>query len=244
MGKLISLADGTKAGSPLKVSMRTETHAEIYIYAMIGQDYWKDGSAISAKQFSDEMNKLPSTVKDITLRINSPGGDVFDGITIFNRLKQHKAKKKVYIDGLAASISSIIALAGDEILMGDGALYMVHLPWAFMCGGINSVQADKLSDDLRVVEEQMIGIYARKSGLTRQEVRSMLEKETWMGYDDAKKYGFVDGESEDTVAIAASALKQPFITRAPDASNLFTHSSAAQEKLNDVLNKLSGMTRK
>jgi ATP-dependent Clp protease protease subunit len=93
----------------LKILNKSSTKAEIVLYAGIGQDYWGDGSMISAKQFSDELKKLDSSVKEIDLRINSPGGDVFDGIAIYNRLISHPARINVYIDGLAASIASIIA---------------------------------------------------------------------------------------------------------------------------------------
>ena len=111
--KVLSLA-GVKSGSPLRIVSKSETDAEIILYAAIGFDYWGDGSYISAKTFSDELKKLPSTTENLVVRINSPGGDVFEGIAIYNRLKQFKAKKKtVYIDGLAASIASIIALGGD-----------------------------------------------------------------------------------------------------------------------------------
>ena len=102
-------------GKPLQIRSESATKAEIIIYAPIGQSFWEE--SVSAKDFSDQLNKLEPTVNEISVRINSPGGDVFDGIAIYNRLKQHKAKKIIYIDGLAASIASIIALAGDEIII-------------------------------------------------------------------------------------------------------------------------------
>ena len=104
MPKLFNFASGA---SQLRTSNKSATKAEVVIYAGIGADFWGDGSMISAKQFDAELKKIDPTVNEIEVRINSPGGDVFDGITIYNRLKQHKAKKTVYIDGLAASIASI-----------------------------------------------------------------------------------------------------------------------------------------
>lgn len=206
---------GVRAGSPLKILNKSATEAEVVIYAGIGQDWWGDGSMISAKQFSDELKKVPDTVNTINVRINSPGGDVFDGIAIYNRLKQHKAKKVVYIDGFAASIASIIALAGDEIKIGEGALYMIHLPWTFAYG--NRMDLDNTVNRLMDVEEQMLGIYAKKTGMDRGEIRTMLEKESWLGADEAIEKGFVDSKAEDTIAIAASAIKNsPWIAKKPE----------------------------
>lgn len=211
MPKLLNFAK--KAGQRLTVRNASATKAEIILYAGIGQDWWGDGSMISAKQFSDELKKLDASVDEITVRINSPGGDVFDGVAIYNRLKQHKAKVTVYIDGLAASIASIIALAGDEIYIGEGALYMVHLPWTFAYG--NRMELDNTVSRLLDVEEQMISIYAKKSGLERSEIKSLLEAETWMGADEAVEKGFVTAKAEESMPIAASAIASPWIVRPP-----------------------------
>lgn len=207
------LAFSAKAGQRLTIQNKSATQAEIILYAGIGQDWWGDGSMISAKQFSDELKKLDASVNEIVLRINSPGGDVFDGIAIYNRLKQHKAKVIVYIDGLAASIASIIALAGDEIYIGDGALYMVHLPWTFAMG--NRMELDNTINRLLDVEEQMISIYKKKSGLERAEIKALLEAETWMGADEAVEKGFVTSKVEESTPIAASAMKSRWMNKAP-----------------------------
>ena len=227
--------NGVKAGSPLKITNKSETEAEIILYAGIGQSWWDDGSMISAKQFSDELKKIPDSVKTLNVRINSPGGDVFDGIAIYNRLKQHKAKKIVHIDGLAASIASIIALAGDEVIIGEGALYMVHLPWTFAMG--NRTELDNTINRLMDVEEQMIGIYTKKTGLDRTEVRSLLEAETWLNADDALEKGFVTSKSEDTLALAASVFKSPWITKRPE--NYVSQESVTKAKIKDLRTKLS-----
>lgn len=232
---------GIRAGSPLKIMNKTTTEAEIVIYAGIGQDWWGDGSMISAKQFSDELKKIPDTVNTLHVRINSPGGDVFDGVAIYNRLKQHKAKKIVYIDGLAASIASIIALAGDEIKIGEGALYMIHLPWTMAYG--NRMDIDNTVNRLLDVEEQMLGIYAKKTKLDRSEIRSLLEAETWMGADEAIEKGFVDSVVEDTVAIAASAIKSKWIAKKPE--KYFSETEATQARITELKNKVSSrLTRK
>lgn len=228
--------NGFKAGSPLKILNKTATEAEIIIYAGIGQSWWGEDTMISAKQFSDELKKIPETVNTLNVRINSPGGDVFDGIAIYNRLKQHKAKKVIYIDGLAASIASIIALAGDEIKMGEGALYMIHLPWTFAVG--DRTDLDNTVSRLMDIEEQMLGIYSRKTKMDKSELRPLLEAETWMSADEALEKGFVNEKLEDTVAIAASAIKNSqWIAKKP--VKFFSDTEAAQSKISEMKNKIS-----
>jgi len=231
--KILNLA-GSKAGSPLKISNKTATEAEIVIYAGIGQDFWGDGSMISAKNFSDELKKIPETVNTLHIRMNSPGGDVFDGIAIYNRLKQHKAKKIVYIDGLAASIASIIALAGDEVVMGEGALFMIHLPWTMAWG--NRMEIENTVGRLMDVEEQMIGIYSKRTRMERSEIRSLLEAETWMSAEEAIEKGFVDSQAEETMPIAASAIDSRWINKKPKA--YFSETKAAQEKISELKKKV------
>lgn len=203
----------SRSQKPFEIRNKSATKAEIILYGGIGDDFWGDGSMISAKTFSDELQKLEPTVNEITVRINSPGGDVFQGVTIFNRLKQHKAKIIVHIDGLAASIASIIALAGDEIFIGEGALYMVHLPWTFAMG--DRMALENTINRLLDVEEQLIGIYSKKTGIDRSEIRAMLEAETWLDADQAIEKGFVDKKAEESLPIAASAFDKKWINKRP-----------------------------
>lgn len=229
--------NGHRAGSPLRISNKSATEAEIIVYAGIGQDWWGDGSMISAKQFSDELKKIPDTVNTLNIRLNSPGGDVFEGVAIYNRLKQHKAKKVIHIDGLAASIASIIAMSGDEIIMGEGALMMIHLPWTWAMG--DRTELDNTINRLMDIEEQMLGIYAKRTKMDRGEIRSMLEKETWFNAEEAIEKKFADKESETTVAIAASAVKSPWISKRPE--KFFSDKDATQQKINEIRNKISSL---
>ncbi len=203
-----------KAGAPLRIVNKSATKAEIVIYGGIGPDYWGDGSMISAKQFLSDFRKIDSTVTEITVRINSGGGDVFDGIAIYNLLSQSKAKIIVMIDGLAASIASIIALAGDDVVIGEGALFMVHLPWTWAAG--NRMELDNTVNRLIDIEEQMVSIYAKKTGMSRPEVKALLEAETWMGADEALELGFVDSKSEEEAEpIAASVMESRWFNKKP-----------------------------
>ncbi len=235
MPKIIGLEN---RGQRLKINSKSSKKAEIILYAGIGQDYWNDGSMISAKKFSEELNKLDASVTEIDVRINSPGGDVFDGIAIYNRLVQHKAHITVYIDGLAASIASIIALAGDEIIIGEGALFMVHLPWTMAMG--NRMDLDNTVNRLLDVEEQLIGIYKKKSGLDRAEIKAMLEAETWMGADEAMSNGFVDKKMQESVAIAASAIESHWIVKKP--KNYFSETKAIDTAKDDLKKKIAKLT--
>jgi len=230
MPKLIDISARTN----LKITNKSATSAEIVIYGGIGQDYYGDGSMISAKVFSEELKKIDPSVKEISVRINSPGGDVFDGIAIYNRLIQHPAKITVYIDGLAASIASIIALAGTEIVMGEGALYMVHLPWTFAMG--NRTELDNTVNRLLDVEEQMISIYKKKTKMDRAEIKAMLESETWMSAEESIAFGFVDSKAKESMPIAASAIESKWIVKGP--KKYFSETQAIDTVKEDLKKKI------
>lgn len=229
MGKLITLPKNKK----FEILNKNETSAEIIIYDEIG-DY-----GISAKGFSEELKKIPSSVKNIDIRLNSPGGSVFDGISIFERLKQHKAKKTVYVDGLAASIASIIALAGDTVIMGEGALFMIHKP---MCGIMgNSTELEKMINLLDKIEEQMISIYARKTGMGRAEIAAKLEAETWLNCDECISLGMADKvfKAEDSLMLVASAMdKGTKIFK--NAPKLTTTNDIVKNKIQDLKKNIEG----
>ena len=142
----------------IKVYAKADNAAELLIYDVIGEDFFGEG--VTGTKVKDKLDAL-GDVDDITVRINSPGGNVWDGLTIFNLLKEHPAQVHVHVDGLAASAASAIAMAGDLITMGEGAMMMIHNPMALAIGDANAML--KTVDMLRKVETQMIGIYARRS---------------------------------------------------------------------------------
>ena len=234
-GRMSKVLDFKKNQASFRVSNKTATKAEIILYGAIGASWFED--SITAKSFSEELKKLDANVKEITVRINSPGGDVFDGVTIYNRLKQHPAKVTVIVDGLAASIASIIALAGDEIIMSEGALYMIHLPWTMAAGNRNDL--DNTIDRLLDVENQLVSIYANKTKMSKNEIRSMLEKETWLDSSQTVEMGFADKTSEEAMPIAASVFdKATWINKRPT-----TYKSEAQvvkKEIENLKQKISG----
>ncbi len=164
------------------------------IFDEIGGD---DG--VSAKQFAIDLKKHAG--KALAIRINSPGGDCFTATAIFNSLARHKARKTVHIDGLAASAASVIAMAGDEIIMPDNALMMVHRPYALVLGNAADMQA--MVEALDRVENSMVLAYKR-SRQPDARIKALLAAESWMSAREAVDLGFADRVTEP-VKIAASA---------------------------------------
>lgn len=237
MGDLIKL-DSTK----FKIRNKSESEAEIIIYAEIGESWFDEG--VSAKSFSNELKALPESVTLINVRINSLGGDVFEGVTIFNRLKQHKAKVVAYVDGIAASIASIILMAADEIVMSEGAQVMIHKPMSGVWG--NSLQMQEMIDILDDIEEQMLGIYNRRTGMARSELKSLLAKETWFDAQEALDNGFADRimENEESRRVAAcdvgkhSWIRNQAAYKAPSETDIIRENiSSTLTEVEDFLNK-------
>lgn len=166
--------------------------AEVYIYDYIGM------FGVEAKQFIDELNELDDD--EIDLRINTPGGNVFEGNAIYNALKRHKAKITSYIDGLAASMGSIIALAGDKVVIADNAMYMIHNPSAGAWGGAEDLR--KTADTLDKIKSVMLNIYHAKSGIDVDELATMLDDETWLTAEECIDHGFADETVEGVQAAA------------------------------------------
>ena len=163
--------------------------AEIYIYDAIGF------FGVEAQEFVRDLSALECD--KITLRINSPGGNVFDGTAIFNALKRHKATVHTHIDGVAASMASLIAMVGDTVTMADNAFFMIHNPWSFVIGTADDMRREAVLLDK--IMETAVDIYEASSELSRSEVLRAMDAETWYTAEEAKQVGFADeieGESE------------------------------------------------
>ena len=160
-----------------------DQEATVYIYDEISS-WW----GISSEELVKELNGI--TAGTIHVRLNSPGGSVFDGTAIYNALKQHKANIVIHVDGLAASIASVIAMAGDEIHMGEGAYMMIHDPFSIMIGTAEDFR--KEADLLDKVGGTIASIYQGKTGMTEQEIKDLMTEETWMTADEAVEKGFAD----------------------------------------------------
>jgi ATP-dependent Clp endopeptidase proteolytic subunit ClpP len=182
--------------------------AEIWIYEQIGEDFWT-GGGITAKSFQKDLASVKAS--QIDLHINSPGGEVFDGLTIYNLIKQHPANVTTYIDGLAASIASVIALAGDKVVMAENALFMIHDPWAMAMGSAEELR--KKADTLDKVGGSLVATYTEKTGKPVSEIAELMSAETWMSADEAQLLGFVD-QIGDRMDMAACAKFVPLMVKA------------------------------
>jgi ATP-dependent Clp protease protease subunit len=198
--------------------------AEILLYDVIGQDFWT-GDGVTAKKFAQQLATL-GPVSRILLRINSPGGDVFDGTAIYNLLKTHGAKIDVVVDGIAASAASVVAMAGDKITMAENAMMMVHNPWTIAVG--NSTDMRKVADMLDKVGEAMRASYAR-TGLKDSELAALLDAETWLTAKDAVAQGFADEIGEPAAVHASFDLSQ--FKNTPES--LKTRAIAAEKTVSD-----------
>lgn len=185
----------------------------IHVYDVIGE-WWGEG--VSAR---DVLGQLKSAKKatSITVRINSSGGDAWDGIAIYNLLHQNPARVVVEVDGIAASAASVIAMAGDEIRMAENALMMIHNAWTVMVGESSELRAK--ADDLDKLNEAIANTYIARTGRSRDEVVQMMNDETWFTAEEAKDLGFATAvtPAKKAAAMLRSDLDIARFKRAPDA---------------------------
>lgn len=136
------------------------------------------------------------TAKTIEVYINSYGGEVAEGLAIYNALKRHKAKVKTYVDGFACSIASVIAMAGDERYMYPTSLLMIHNVWTCVSG--NSADLRKVADDLDIMTNSSIKAYKERVNISENEIKKLLDNETWLTADEALEKGFITKIAADT----------------------------------------------
>jgi ATP-dependent Clp endopeptidase proteolytic subunit ClpP len=173
---------------------RKDDIAEIEIFDEI-DGFWGFGP----KDFKARLDEVKGA-KSIKLLLNSPGGSVFDGMAIANMLAAHRDKLEIEVVGLAASIASIIALAGKKLTMAEGSYYMIHNPLTVMVG--DSGELRKTADLLDKMKSEFVAAYKRKSGKEDKEISDMMDAETWMTAQEAVDNGFADAV-EDYGEIAA-----------------------------------------
>lgn len=187
--------DPTKRGFWAKANGKS---ADVWLYDTIGSD-WMGG--ISAKDFADTVNGL-GKVDVLNVYINSPGGSVFDGQAMYATLQRHSARINMHVDGVAASIASLILMAGNEINISAGGQVMIHQPWTVVAG--NSSALRDTADVLDKIDSQLLDIYASRTGRTKDEIASWMASETWMTADEAVSNGFADRKTEAMRVAACS----------------------------------------
>lgn len=205
----------------IRNSAESSDTLDIYIYSDIDSCWWNP-DAMSANKFRKEL-EAHKDAKQINLYVNSMGGSVAEGVTIFNQIRRHSAKVTAYIDGFACSIASVIPMAADEVVMGENAMLMIHNPWTFAMG--NSKDLRKAADDLDKVREGCIlTAYKSKCGdkLTDEKLTEMLDEETFLTAAECLEYGFADrilsisndekkADAEDKVKEAMDHAKASFM---------------------------------
>ena len=175
--------------------------AEILLYDDIGESLF---GGISAKTFAEEIKKL-GKLNSINVRINSYGGQVHDGIAMYNTLKKNGARITVDIDGIAASIASVIAMAGEEINMAENGFLMIHDPWSLAMGSAEDFRAE--ADMLDKVRSNILDTYMKKASVERDELSRLMSEETWFTAAEAKEVGLITNLT-DEVKLAACANKE------------------------------------
>jgi len=179
-----------------KIEALSDDEAEILIYDLIGWPFNDAG------EFARSLAGI--SAKTITVRINSPGGDVFDAISIFNALQSHKAKIITRIESLAASSASFVALAGKEVQAYRNAMMMIHEPWVYSAG--NQYDLREIAGILEKISGNMVDIYAANSSVGKRELRDMMKNETWFTAKEAMDRGFIDSIVDGKAVKAAFDL--------------------------------------
>lgn len=182
-----------------KFKNNADGEAELLLYGEISDASWY-GDEVTPKKFADDLAACGG--KDLTVRVNSPGGDVFAAQAIYNQLKAYTGKVTVKIDGMCASAATVIACAGETVIMPSNTIYMIHNPKSAMLGYYDAVQLGKVSDRLTTVKQTIVNVYMGRVGnaLSEVQVRHKMDSEEWMTADKAKEYGFVD-EITDEIPI-------------------------------------------
>lgn len=224
----------------------SDEKAKLYFYGDIVSATWQSMWYEEDKcpqDIADFINQIEDT-KEIEIYFNSGGGDVFAGIAIYNLLKRHSGKVTGYVDGLAASIASVILCACDEVIREAGSQIMVHKPWSWDMGNANDFR--KLADDLDKCEECMIDIYMTKAkdGVTKEDIAALLEAETWLTDDVFDYFNFKSGTSKSSAQACSSMyfdkysnVPKALIKKDEDETQVVNTDEIAQAVLNKIEEK-------
>lgn len=211
-----------------EVKNEVNGNAEILIYGAIASERTWFGDEATPKQFADDLKALGG--RDVTVRINSGGGDVFAAHAIHNLLKSYEGKVTAIIDGLAASAATVVAVAADKIVMPSNALMMIHDPAIGLDGYYPAAELSKLIDALATIKTSIVAAYRKRCSASDAEIETMMSNETWMGATECKEKGFAD---EIIGGVAASINGSTLVI------NSVTHDLACLANAETVKNKFS-----
>lgn len=185
--------------------------AVIQLMDQIGYNWWTD-SGVEATNFINEVRAL-GELKEVYLEVNSPGGNVHDGVAIANFIRSHDAEWTASVIGQSASIATVISCACNHVEMGVGTNWLVHKPMSAMMGYINADQAREMARDLDTIEESILDFYLGRieaAGKTKEELLALMEEDRYMSAQEAVEWGFADSQIADIKAVAYSDAKVAF----------------------------------
>lgn len=169
--------------------------ASVYIYGDIVSWEWLE-SDVSSYTLAKEIESLSEDVETINVFINSYGGEVAEGLAIYNSLRRHKAKVKTYCDGFACSAASVVFMAGDERIMSNASLLMIHNAWLYTTGDPKQLRKD--ADDLEIITQASVNAYMNRINITEEALKEMMDAETWIDPSNALEMGFATAIIDDT----------------------------------------------
>lgn len=210
----------------MKYRFKNEADAvNIQIYDEISSDdFW--GDVVTAKAINDEIEK--ANCKPLEIHINSYGGEVFEGFAIYNSLKRYTGKKTVVVDGIAASIASVIAMAGDEIYMNKASMLMIHNASGVAYG--NAEEMKKVAKALEQINEVIRDVYKNRSNLDDEQLKEFMDNETYFTPQEAVQYGFADGIVEEDVP------EEPTATALKNLTDSLTERITQLKEIKNVIN--------
>ncbi len=210
---------------------------ELYILDAIGSSWFEEG--VTTKSVKNELAKLDRNER-LTVYIDSPGGDVFQGTAIRNQIAQWEAGADVVVLGLAASAASYIATAGEKVSMAEGSMMMVHDPWTMAVG--NAADMRKSADMLDQIAENIVGAYVAKSGKSAKAVREAMLAETWLAPDQAIEFGLANEKLPEPARAytipAAFGFKHPPQPTEQPKQRAVNHLATRQRHLDRTLDEL------
>lgn len=205
-------------------------HAEVYIYGEIGKSWWNE-DATSAEDFATKLNEL--TPKPLDIRIDSGGGDVYEAFAICSAIQRYEGDTTAYIDGLAASAASYIAVVCDRVVMNDYAFLMIHNAWTY-CSG-NADYLESCVARLRQIDETLAAIYEKRSTYTLDEIKNLMNEETWFTADEALEHGLAQEVvvTKERMAACLDSETAKHYRNVPDAISVKSAISHPVNKLDE-----------
>lgn len=214
-----------------------DAETTITILDVIGADLWGEG--VTAKRVAGALRQIGK--KDVTVVINSPGGNYFEGLAIYNLLRDHKAKVSVKVVGVAASAAAVIAMAGDDIQIARAGFLMIHNTWVMAAGDRHAMR--EVADWLEPFDETAVDIFSARTGIEPKDIAKQLDRETWIGGKEAVEQGFADSllasDEVETAAEASASSTKPVVA-AHKIDSLLAKAGVSRSERRELLAAMKG----